>query len=92
MRNFLLPIGYDNLVAADKIVAIINYNSQPARRLRESARRMGKLVDATHGRKTRALIITVSDHVILSGINVDTILNRFHSLARELGGKESDEE
>ena len=74
----LLNIGFGNVVAKDKIVAIINSDSAPMRRYREEARQNGKLVDATQGRKTRAIIVTSSGHVILSAVAVETITQRWN--------------
>ena len=73
----LLKIGFGNVVAADKVVAVINSDSAPMRRFREEARQRGKLVDATQGRKTRAVLVTSSDHIILSAVAVDTIAQRW---------------
>ncbi len=75
----LLNIGFGNVVAKDKIIAIINSDSAPMRRYREEARQNGKLVDATQGRKTRAIIVTSSGHVILSAVAVETITQRWNS-------------
>jgi regulator of extracellular matrix RemA (YlzA/DUF370 family) len=75
--NMLLNIGFGNVVAEDKVVAVINSDSAPMRRYREEARQAGKLVDATQGRKTRAVIVTTTGHVILSAVAVDTIAQRW---------------
>ena len=72
----MLNIGYGNLVLAARVVAVVSPQSSPMRRLREEASSRGKLVDATQGRRTRSVIITDSDHVILSAINPDTIASR----------------
>jgi regulator of extracellular matrix RemA (YlzA/DUF370 family) len=72
----MLNIGYGNLVIASRIVAIVSPQSSPMRRLREEASERGKLVDATHGRRTRSILVTDSDHVILSAINPETIATR----------------
>ena len=72
MRPRLLNIGFGNVVVASRIVAIVGPGSAPIKRLKEDAKENGKLVDATYGRKTRAIIVTDSDHVILSAINPDT--------------------
>jgi hypothetical protein len=71
-----ISIGLGSLVSLDKIVAIIPYGSMPARRLKEDSRKLGKLVDATEGRKTRSLIITSSDHVILCVLAPSTLAQR----------------
>ncbi|HEM46263.1 MAG TPA: DUF370 domain-containing protein [Alphaproteobacteria bacterium] len=74
----LLNIGFGNVVAAEKVVAVVGADSAPMRRRREEARQAGKLVDATQGRKTRAVIITSTDHVILSAVAVETIAQRWN--------------
>lgn len=71
-----IGIGFGNIVIDGRIVAIVNPDSSPSKRLKEEARSQHKLIDATSGRKTRALIITDSGHVIMSGINPETISSR----------------
>ena len=73
----LVNIGFGNMVAAAKVVAILTPGSAPMKRLREEARSRGKLVDATEGRRTRSVLITDSDHVILSALQAETITQRF---------------
>ena len=73
----LLQIGFGNAVAMDKVVAVISADSAPMRRYREEARQRGMLVDATQGRKTRAIIVTTSGHVLLSAVAVETISQRW---------------
>jgi regulator of extracellular matrix RemA (YlzA/DUF370 family) len=77
MRQGLINIGFGNYVAAARVTAIVNPASSPMRRLREDARAEKRLIDATQGRKTRAIIITDSNHVILSGIQAETLGARF---------------
>ncbi len=72
----LLNIGYGNLVLASRVVAIVSPQSAPMRRLREEAANRGKLLDATQGRRTRSILVTDSDLVILSAINPETIASR----------------
>ncbi len=72
----LLNVGYGNLVASVRVVAVVNAQSAPMRRLREEAGARGKLVDATQGRRTRSIVVTDSDHVVLSAINPDTLAAR----------------
>ncbi len=72
----LLNIGYGNLVMASRVVAIVSPQSAPMKRLREEAARRGKLVDATQGRRTRSILVTDSDQVVLSAINPETIAAR----------------
>jgi hypothetical protein len=72
----MLNIGYGNLVSAARVIAIVSPQSSPMKRLREEAGSRGKLVDATQGRRTRSILVTDSDHVILSAINPETIAAR----------------
>ena len=77
MGGRLVHIGFGNMAVAERIVAIINPSSAPIKRLKEEARGEGFLVDATQGRKTRAILIMDSNHVILSAIQPETIAHRF---------------
>jgi regulator of extracellular matrix RemA (YlzA/DUF370 family) len=83
MEQALLNLGFGNTVVADKVVTILTPNSSPMKRLKDEARDEKRLVDATHGRKTRAIVITESNHVILSAIQAETIAQRFMALTRE---------
>jgi hypothetical protein len=86
----LINIGFGNVVAKERIVAVINAESAPMRRYREDARQRGALIDATQGRKTRAIIVTASGHVILSAVAVETIAQRWREPAAAGGeGKSS---
>ncbi len=76
MKNFLVNIGFGNVVSAGRVVAVVNPGSSPIKKLREDARERGKLIDATEGKKIRSIIITDSDHIILSAIQVETIVQR----------------
>lgn len=73
----LVNIGFGNVVAASRVIAVITPGSSPMKRLREEARKIGKLIDATEGRRTRSIIVTDSDHIILSAIQAETITQRF---------------
>jgi len=75
----LVNIGFGNVVSAARVIAVIAPGSSPIKRMREEAGERGKLIDATQGRKTRAIIVTDSDHVILSALQVETITQRFSS-------------
>jgi hypothetical protein len=70
-------IGFGNVVAASRVIAVVSPGSSPMKRLREEAKNRGKLIDATEGRRTRSIIITDSDHVILSAQQTETIVQRF---------------
>ncbi len=76
MNNVLLNIGFGNVVAAERVVAVVTPGSAPVKRLKDHAKETGKLVDATQGRRTRAVIVTDSDHIILSAIAAETITQR----------------
>ena len=84
MKGHLISIGFGNVVASEKIVAIITPGSSPVRRLKDEARRKGKLVDATQGRRTRSLLVMDSDHVVLSAIGAETITQRLEKADGEL--------
>lgn len=81
----LLNIGYGNLVIATRVIAVVSPQSSPMRRLREEAGSRGKLIDATQGRRTRSILVTDSDHVILSAINPETIASRLSPEGDEEG-------
>ncbi len=72
----LLNVGFGNTVIIDRVVAIVNTGSSPARKLKEQAKKNGKLVDVTEGRRTRSMIVMDSDHVVLSSVQTETISQR----------------
>jgi regulator of extracellular matrix RemA (YlzA/DUF370 family) len=72
----LVNVGHGNVVVAEQIVAIVGLDSLPVKRLIESAKKSMKLVDATNGRRTRAVIVTESDHLILSSLEPATLAQR----------------
>ncbi len=78
----LVNVGHGNVVVADRIVAIVALDSLPVKRLIDNAKGSTKLVDATNGRRTRAVIVTESDHLILSSLEPATLAQR---LAAERG-------
>jgi regulator of extracellular matrix RemA (YlzA/DUF370 family) len=86
MTPTLVHVGFGNMIVAERIVAIIHPTSAPVKRLKEEAREAGRLIDATKGRKTRAIIVTDSNHILLSAIQPETIVNRVYE------GDSSDEE
>jgi extracellular matrix regulatory protein A len=73
----LINLGYNNVVVKEKIVAVVSPEAAPIKRLKEEARQSRKLIDATSGRRTRSVIITESDHVILASVQPETIAQRF---------------
>ena len=72
----LINIGFGNIVSANRIVAIVSPESAPIKRIIQDAKERGTLIDATHGRRTRAVIITDSDHIILTYLQSETVANR----------------
>ena len=83
MSYTLLNIGYGSSVVADEVIAILAPNSAPMRRLRDEAKDEKRLIDATHGRKTRSIIIMKDNHIILSATQTDTISQRYVALNEE---------
>ncbi|MGI6174928.1 MAG: extracellular matrix/biofilm regulator RemA [Christensenellales bacterium] len=83
----LINIGFGNIVSANRIIAIVSPESAPIKRLIQDAKDRGVCIDATYGRRTRAVVITDSDHVLLSAVQPETVANRLDSK-----GIENDEE
>ena len=84
--SFLVNIGFDNAVALGRVVAVASSDPSPIKRLRETALRHRKLIDATNGRRTRTVIVTDSDHVILSSLQPQTVIQRLgESAANDIG-------
>ena len=75
----LLNVGYGNVVVAARVIAVVGSSAAPIRRLREEAGGRGKLVDATQGRRTRSILVTDTDHVILSALSAETIAERLET-------------
>ena len=73
----LINVGYGNFISSSRIIAIIGPESAPVKRMIQEAREERHLIDATYGRRTRAVIISDSDHVILSAVQPETIAHRF---------------
>jgi regulator of extracellular matrix RemA (YlzA/DUF370 family) len=80
MDQNLLNIGFGNTVVAERVIAIVSPNSAPMKRLKDEARDENRLVDATHGRRTRSMIIMDSNHIVLSAIQAETISQRYTTL------------
>ena len=74
----LINIGFGNTVISHRVVAVVVPGSAPMKRLRERASQADRLIDATHGRKTRSIIITDSNHIILSAVHADTLSLRLN--------------
>ncbi len=76
-KSDVLHIGFGNVVIRSRLVAIVSPGPNPVRRLREEARKAGKLIDATHGRKCRAVLVCDSGHLVLSAIQSETLCQRY---------------
>jgi len=76
MKVDLINIGFGNIVAGNRVIAVVSPESAPIKRIVQEARESGMLIDATFGRRTRAVIITDSDHVVLSAIQPETVSSR----------------
>ena len=77
MDQNLLNIGFGNTVAAERVIAIVSPNSAPMKRLKDEAKDEKRLIDATHGRRTRSIIVMDSNHIVLSAIQAETISQRY---------------
>ena len=76
MKVNLINIGFGNIVAGNRVIAVVSPESAPIKRIVQEARESGMLIDATYVRRTRAVIITDSDHVVLSAIQPETVSHR----------------
>ena len=83
----LVNIGYGNMVSSERIITIVSSESAPIKRLIQEARDDGRAIDATYGRKTRAVIIMDSGHIILSSLITETLATRINGM----GGSDDDE-
>jgi len=80
MEQSLLNIGFGSTAVAERVVTIVSPNSAPMKRLKDEAKKERRLIDATHGRKTRSMIVMDSNHIILSAIQAETISQRYELL------------
>jgi extracellular matrix regulatory protein A len=87
INHIMLNIGFGNVVAANRVIAIASPNSAPAKRLKDEARDDKRLIDVTQGRKTRSVLIMDSNHVILSAIQTETIAQRLSTLMEANNGQ-----
>jgi hypothetical protein len=88
METRLISIGHGNILAANRIVAIISPDSAPVKRIVQESRERGTLIDATYGRRTRAVVITDSGHVVLSAVQPETLAHRY--ITREAGDESTE--
>ena len=85
----LINIGFGNVVNTGKVIAVVSPEAAPIKRMVQNARQTGKVVDATQGRKTKSVIVTVDDFIVLSALQPDTIAKRF---SLNIEDKQKDEE
>ncbi len=88
----LINIGFGNMVSANRLVAIVSPESAPIKRIIQDAKERGTLIDATYGRRTRAVIVTDSDHVVLSAVQPETVANRLNDRDDDITDEELDDE
>lgn len=79
MKQNMMNIGFGNFVNLERVLSVLDPDSAPMKRLREEARQSKKLINATYGRRTRSIIITDSDHIFLSALQPETVINRLNS-------------
>ena len=85
----LINIGFGNMVSASRLIAVVSPESAPIKRMVQAARERGNLVDASYGRRTRAVLITDSDHIILSALQPETLAGRWNG-REEVQGEEEE--
>jgi len=88
----LINIGFGNMISAERLVAIVSPESAPIKRIIQEAKEHGTLIDATHGRRTRAVIITDSDHIILTYLQSETVANRIEEENNDIDMLEDENE
>ncbi len=84
----LISIGFGNMIAADRMIAIVGPESAPIKRIIQDAKERGTLIDATYGRRTRAVLVMDSDHVILSAVQPETVANRMPGVQEDADEQE----
>jgi len=89
-ENYSVNIGFGNLVASHRVVAIVTPGSAPMKRLREEAKNRERLIDATHGRKTRSIIVMDSNHIVLSAVQPETLCQRLNGDHSGIRGKKDE--
>ncbi len=88
----LINIGFGNIVSSDRLVAVVSPESAPIKRMVQEARERSMLIDATYGRRTRAVIIMDSDHIVLSALQPTTVANRLNENGDLMLEEEEDED
>lgn len=88
----LVNIGFGNMINAARLIAVVSPDSAPIKRIVQESKERGTLIDATQGRRTRAVIIMDSDHVVLSYLQSETVANRLNGEPDESFAEETDDE
>ena len=89
MALSFLNIGFGNMLPAEKIVCVVKAESSPVKRLIEAAERQNRLVDATNGRRTRSVLVTDSNHVVLSHLTTSSISHKLGSLSMNIAAEDA---
>ena len=84
----LINIGFGNMISASRLVAVVSPDSAPIKRRVQEARERGNLIDASYGRRTRAVLITDSDHIVLSALQPETVASRLNGREEAAGEEE----
>lgn len=79
MLVYFINVGFGNVVASNKVVSVVSPESAPIKRLVQESKEQGSLIDATYGRRTRAVIVMDSGHIVLSPLQPETIAHRLHT-------------
>lgn len=87
----LINIGFGNMISAGRLIAIVSPESAPIKRMVQEARDRGVLIDATYGRRTRAVLIMDNDHLVLSALQPETVSNRITGQEGPADGEDDDE-
>ena len=84
----MINIGFGNMISASRLVAVVSPDSAPIKRMVQEARERGNLIDASYGRRTRAVLITDSDHIVLSALQPETVAGRLNGREEAAGEEE----
>jgi regulator of extracellular matrix RemA (YlzA/DUF370 family) len=90
LKNELLKIGYSNYVPVNKIMSIISPDSAPVKRLVKTGKKDGNVIDATHGRKTKSVIVLENKQLVLSAVNTDKLAERFYGITAKTNNTEEE--
>jgi len=90
LKNELLKIGYSNYVPVNKIMSIISPDSAPVKRIIKIGKKDGNVIDATHGRKTKSVIVLENKQLVLSAVNTDKLAERFYGITAKTNNKEEE--